>query len=180
MRLRGTCAGQRRPRFDQTQPAGPRRWCSQAIRIRWAAWRAGRGMSSPCCRMRRCACPAGFRNLAARSRRRRKRSALPAEKISAFRCGKRQSFVPCQPIEAGLRVIAAVALEQRGRRLRIRVSRSRLHPGSGDALHAGGAGRRAMRRPTLVVKVDARTTSIAILDKQQLLLFRTLENASGT
>jgi type IV pilus assembly protein PilM len=33
--------------------------------------------------------------------------------------------------------------------------------------------------PTLVVKVDARTTSIAIMDKQQLLLFRTLENARG-
>ncbi len=34
-------------------------------------------------------------------------------------------------------------------------------------------------RGTLVVKVDARTTSIAILDRQQLLLVRTLENASG-
>jgi len=34
-------------------------------------------------------------------------------------------------------------------------------------------------RPTLVVKVDARTTSIAILAKQELLLFRTLENPRG-
>jgi type IV pilus assembly protein PilM len=34
-------------------------------------------------------------------------------------------------------------------------------------------------RPTLVVKVDARTTSIAILDQRQLLLFRTLENIRG-
>jgi hypothetical protein len=34
-------------------------------------------------------------------------------------------------------------------------------------------------RGTLVIKVDAHTTSIAILDKQQLLLFRTLENARG-
>ena len=34
-------------------------------------------------------------------------------------------------------------------------------------------------RPTLVVKVDSRTTSIAILDKNQLLLFRTLENPRG-
>jgi type IV pilus assembly protein PilM len=33
--------------------------------------------------------------------------------------------------------------------------------------------------PTLVLKVDARTTSLAILDKQQLLLFRTLENTRG-
>jgi hypothetical protein len=34
-------------------------------------------------------------------------------------------------------------------------------------------------RGTLVVKVDSRTTSIAILDQQQLLLFRTIENARG-
>ena len=33
--------------------------------------------------------------------------------------------------------------------------------------------------PTLVIKVDARTTSVAILDKGQLLLFRTLENTRG-
>ena len=34
-------------------------------------------------------------------------------------------------------------------------------------------------RPTLVIKVDARTISIAILDQEQLLLFRTLENMRG-
>jgi len=34
-------------------------------------------------------------------------------------------------------------------------------------------------RPTLVVKVDPSTTSIAILEKEHLLLFRTLENARG-
>ena len=34
-------------------------------------------------------------------------------------------------------------------------------------------------RPTLVVKVDPLTTSIAIMERQQLLLFRTLENARG-
>src|SRR5215469_2034204 len=33
--------------------------------------------------------------------------------------------------------------------------------------------------PTLVLKVDARTTSLAILDSGQLLLFRTLENTRG-
>jgi type IV pilus assembly protein PilM len=35
------------------------------------------------------------------------------------------------------------------------------------------------RRPTLVVKVDAHTTSVAILNEDQLQLFRTLENAHG-
>lgn len=34
-------------------------------------------------------------------------------------------------------------------------------------------------RPTLVVKVDAHTTSIAILNENQLQLFRTLENSRG-
>lgn len=34
-------------------------------------------------------------------------------------------------------------------------------------------------RPTLVVKVDANSTGIAILDQQQLLLIRTLENPRG-
>jgi len=35
------------------------------------------------------------------------------------------------------------------------------------------------KRPTMVVKVDARTTSIAILNEDQLQLFRTLENPRG-
>jgi hypothetical protein len=34
-------------------------------------------------------------------------------------------------------------------------------------------------KPTLVVKVDANSTGIAILDQQQLLLIRTLENPRG-
>jgi hypothetical protein len=34
-------------------------------------------------------------------------------------------------------------------------------------------------RPTLVVKVDTRTIGIAILDNNQMLLFRTLENTRG-
>ena len=35
------------------------------------------------------------------------------------------------------------------------------------------------RKPTLVIKVDAHTTSIAILNNDQLQLFRTLENSRG-
>ncbi|HEV2400933.1 MAG TPA: hypothetical protein VGS27_28625 [Candidatus Sulfotelmatobacter sp.] len=35
------------------------------------------------------------------------------------------------------------------------------------------------KKPTMVIKVDARTTSIAILNQEQLQLFRTLENARG-
>ncbi len=39
--------------------------------------------------------------------------------------------------------------------------------------------RRMRKKPTLVIKVDARTTSIAILNEDQLQLFRTLENTRG-
>ncbi len=35
------------------------------------------------------------------------------------------------------------------------------------------------KRPTMVIKVDAHTTSIAILNQDQLQLFRTLENGRG-
>jgi type IV pilus assembly protein PilM len=35
------------------------------------------------------------------------------------------------------------------------------------------------KKPTMVIKVDAHTTSIAILSEDQLQLFRTLENARG-
>lgn len=35
------------------------------------------------------------------------------------------------------------------------------------------------KKPTMVIKVDAHTTSIAILNQEQLQLFRTLENARG-
>jgi len=35
------------------------------------------------------------------------------------------------------------------------------------------------KKPTMVIKVDAHTTSIAILNEDQLQLFRTLENARG-
>jgi len=44
-------------------------------------------------------------------------------------------------------------------------------------LAALGAAR--AERPSLVVKVDTRTNSIAIIDRQQVLLFRTLENSDG-
>ncbi len=73
----------------------------------------------------------------------------------------------------GLRVVAAVALN------------SVIHDYENAFREAGFSpgvvllGSTPCDRGTLVVKVDARTTSIAILDKQQLLLFRTLENTRG-
>jgi type IV pilus assembly protein PilM len=84
-----------------------------------------------------------------------------------------------QPSDGGLRVIAAVALnsvveDYEAAFVEAGFSAGVVLPSMLAALGAADAD-----RPTLVVKVDARTTSIAILDKQQLLLFRTLENPRG-
>ena len=79
----------------------------------------------------------------------------------------------------GLRLVAAVALssviEDYESAFRdAGYSAGVILPSMLAALGAADAG-----SPTLVLKVDARTTSLAILDKQQLLLFRTLENTRG-
>src|SRR5215831_12445040 len=84
-----------------------------------------------------------------------------------------------QPSLGGLRLVAAVALssviEDYEAAFRdAGYSAGVILPSMLAALGAAEAD-----SPTLVLKVDARTTSLAILDKQQLLLFRTLENTRG-
>ncbi len=79
----------------------------------------------------------------------------------------------------GVRVVAAVALanivEEYEKAFRdLGFSPGVVLPSMLAALGAADA-----KRPTLVVKVDARTTSIAVLNEDQLRLFRTLENARG-
>jgi type IV pilus assembly protein PilM len=78
-----------------------------------------------------------------------------------------------------VRVIAAVALSSVVEDYEAAFREAGYSPGIvlPSMLAALGAANSA--GPTLVIKVDARTTSIAILDKQQLLLFRTLENTRG-
>jgi type IV pilus assembly protein PilM len=78
-----------------------------------------------------------------------------------------------------VRVIAAVALSSVVEDYEAAFREAGYSPGIvlPSMLAALGAANAA--GPTLVIKVDARTTSIAILDKQQLLLFRTLENTRG-
>ena len=110
-----------------------------------------------------------------------------AESVVRFRLSKSLPFdvdkakvsYQAQTSPTGMRVVAAVALNSVLEDYESVFRRSRIQPRRGFALDAGGSGRRPAERPTLVVKVDARTTSIAILDKQQLLLFRTLENTRG-
>ncbi len=79
----------------------------------------------------------------------------------------------------GMKVMAAVALTSVVEEYESIFREAGYTPGVVMPSMLAALGAAEAERPTLVVKVDARTTSIAILDKDQLLLFRTLENARG-
>ena len=78
-----------------------------------------------------------------------------------------------------VRVIAAVALSSVIEDYEAAFREAGYSPGVVMPSMLAALGAAASTGPTLVIKLDARTTSIAILDKQQLLLFRTLENTRG-
>ena len=110
-----------------------------------------------------------------------------AESVVRFRLKKSLPFdvdkakvsYHVQPSNGGVRVIAAVALANVVEDYEAAFRQAGYEPGvvMPSMLAALGAAR--AQQPSLVIKVDARTTSIAILDGEQLLLFRTLENAKG-
>jgi type IV pilus assembly protein PilM len=79
----------------------------------------------------------------------------------------------------GVRVVAAVALATVIEDYETAFRDAGFSPGVVIPSMLAALGAAAGERPTLVVKVDARTTSIAILNGQQLQLFRTLENTRG-
>lgn len=84
-----------------------------------------------------------------------------------------------QATPAGVRVVAAVALHSVVADYETAFREAGFSPGVVLPSMLAALGGLSGDRGSLVVKVDAHTTSIAILDKQQLLLFRTLENARG-
>ncbi len=84
-----------------------------------------------------------------------------------------------QTSSAGMRVVAAVALNSVVADYESAFREAGFSPGVVLPSMLAALGGAPAENGTLVVKVDARTTSIAILDKQQLLLFRTLENTRG-
>src|SRR5580693_4510979 len=84
-----------------------------------------------------------------------------------------------QTSTTGVRLIAAVALTSVIEEYESVFREAGYSPGVVLPSMLAALGAADADRPTLVVKVDARTTSIAILDKNQLLLFRTLENPRG-
>ena len=112
---------------------------------------------------------------------------LEAESVVRFRLKKslpfdvekaKVSYHP-QPAANGVRVVAAVALTSVIEDYEAAFREAGYSPGVILPSMLAALGAANADRPTLVVKVDARTTSIAILDKHELLLFRTLENTRG-
>src|SRR5205085_384011 len=79
----------------------------------------------------------------------------------------------------GVRVVAAVALATVVEDYEAAFREAGYSPGVVLPSMLAALGATNAARPTLVVKVDARTTSLAILDSNQMLLFRTLENTRG-
>jgi type IV pilus assembly protein PilM len=84
-----------------------------------------------------------------------------------------------QPAGKELKVIAAVGLASVMQEYEAAFRDAGYSPGVVLPSMLAALGAVDASRPTLVVKVDALTTSIAILDHSQLLLFRTLENTRG-
>jgi len=79
----------------------------------------------------------------------------------------------------GLRAMAAVILKSVLEEYESAFRDAGYNPGVVMPSMLAALGAADAEKPTLVVKVDARTIGIAILDQEQVLLFRTLENVRG-
>lgn len=110
-----------------------------------------------------------------------------AESVVRFRLRKSLPFdvdkavvsYHAQTTGSGVRVIAAVALHNVVEDYETAFRDAGFSPGVVLPSMLAALGGVSGDKGSLVVKVDAHTTSIAILGQQQLLLFRTLENARG-
>lgn len=110
-----------------------------------------------------------------------------AEGVVRFRLRKSLPFdvdkatvsYQAQTANGTVRVVAAVALNSIVEEYEAVIREAGFMPGVVLPSMLAALGSTPADRGTLVVKVDSRTTSIAILDQQQLLLFRTIENARG-
>lgn len=84
-----------------------------------------------------------------------------------------------QKIGDEVKVVAAVALGSVIEDYEVAFRQAGFAPGVVLPSTLAALGAADGKKPTMVIKVDARTTSIAILNEEQLQLFRTLENARG-
>ncbi|MFZ0284421.1 MAG: hypothetical protein WAL32_04270 [Terriglobales bacterium] len=101
------------------------------------------------------------------------------KKSLPFDVDKAKISYHAQTSGSGLRVVAAVALTSVIEDYESLFREAGYSPGVVLPSMLAALGAADADRPTLVVKVDARSIGIAILDKQQLLLFRNLENPRG-
>jgi len=110
-----------------------------------------------------------------------------AEAVVRFRLKKSLPFdvdkarvsYHAQVASVGIRVVAAVALTSIIEEYESVLREAGYSPGFVMPSMLAALGAADASRPALVVKVDERTTSIVILNNEQVLLFRTLENARG-
>jgi type IV pilus assembly protein PilM len=110
-----------------------------------------------------------------------------AEAVVRFRLKKSLPFdvekakvsYHAQASNGAVRVVAAVALSTVVEEYESAFIEAGYNPGVVLPSMLAALGAAEAGRPTLVLKVDTRTISIAILDQQKVLLFRTLENTSG-
>jgi len=101
------------------------------------------------------------------------------KKSLPFDVDKARVSYHAQKSREGVRVVAAVALASVVEDYEAVIQEAGFSPGVVLPSMLAALGVAEGQRPTLVVKVDARTTSIAILNADQLQLFRTLENTRG-
>jgi len=101
------------------------------------------------------------------------------KKSLPFDVDKARVSYHAQKTKDGVRVVAAVALATVVEDYESAFRDAGFSPGVVLPSMLAALGAAEAQRPTLVVKVDARTTSIAILNADQLQLFRTLENTRG-
>jgi len=84
-----------------------------------------------------------------------------------------------QKVGSEVRIVAAVALGSVIEDYETAFRDAGFEPGVVLPSTLAALGAADGKKPTMVIKVDAQTTSIAILNEEQLQLFRTLENARG-
>jgi type IV pilus assembly protein PilM len=101
------------------------------------------------------------------------------KKSLPFDVDKAKVSFHAQKFAAGVRVVAAVALANVVEDYENAFREAGFNPGVVLPSMLAALGSADAKKPTLVVKVDAHTTSIAILNEDQLQLFRTLENPRG-
>ena len=101
------------------------------------------------------------------------------KKSLPFDVDKAKVSYHAQKINDEVRVVAAVALGSVIEDYEAAFQEAGFNPGVVLPSTLAALGAADGKRPTMVIKVDAHTTSIAILNQDQLQLFRTLENARG-